>query len=82
MKAECKLLAAIAETPGLSRTEMCNRISRSPNTVKSTLQRLRDAGHIERDDDGAWKLVDQTEPAKPVPKWVKPLSVRSAPADA
>jgi hypothetical protein len=24
------------------------------------------SGHIERDDDGAWKLVDQTEPAKPV----------------
>jgi hypothetical protein len=80
--ADEKLLAAIAKTPGLSRAEMCNRISRSPNTVKSTLQRLRDAGHIERDDDGAWKLVDQTEPAKPVPKWVKPLSVRSAPADA
>jgi hypothetical protein len=56
--ADEKLLAAIAKTPGLSRAEMCNRISRSPNTVKSTLQRLRDAGHIERDDDGAWKLVE------------------------
>lgn len=67
--AEVKLMQAMADNPGLSIVALANAAEASRSTTQARLQRLCEAGKVEKDRGGRWKLKEErpSDPPRPPP---------------
>jgi DNA-binding transcriptional ArsR family regulator len=72
-KADERLLEAMKVSPGASIGDLAAAIGKSRSSVVTALGRLRAAGLTES-IAGKWRLVEESAPKEPPPRWTKPLS--------
>jgi hypothetical protein len=53
-EAEAKIIALLRMTPGMRPSEIAKQMAARPNTTVQRLERMRERGEVQRDDQGAY----------------------------
>jgi hypothetical protein len=56
-EAEARIIALLRSTPGMRPSEIARQMAARPNTTVQRLERMRERGEVQRDDQGAYAAL-------------------------